>query len=137
MAKKKETTTPATVSAEEKAAAKAAKRAAAKAKRLEAMKNRPAIQRPNSRQIDVIEIEGSGKVLNFGYAIRKTGTLITSVALNPAGEIVSTSVTLVAGTKVKVKKGHGNVVPGLAGVGRGEKEDDEVDEVEEDEGEED
>ena len=136
MAKKKETTAPAPVGAEEKAA-KAAKRAAAKAKRLEALKNRPAIQRTNSKQIDVIEIEGSGKVLNFGYAIRKTGTLITSVALNPAGEIVSTSVTLIAGTKVKVKRGHGNVIPGLAGVGKDEKEDEDVDDEVEDEGEED
>lgn len=139
MAKKKETTAPA-ATAEEKAA-KAAKRAAAKARRLEALKNRPEGQRPNSKQVDVIEIEGSGKVLNFGAPIRKVGTLVTSVALNPAGEIVSTSVTLVPGVKVKTKKGHGCLQFGVAGNGKDEVEEadeiDEVDEVEEAEGEED
>lgn len=113
---------------------KAAKRAARK----EAIKNRPAGQRPNSKQIDVIELE-NGKVLNFGYAIRKVGTLVTSVAMDKDGNIVSTSVVLVPGTKVKAKKGHGTVVPGLAGDGKKGKgaDDSEADEAEDIEDEED
>ena len=41
---------------------------AKKKARMEAIKNRPAGQRPNSKQIDVIEA-GTGKVLTFGYAV--------------------------------------------------------------------
>ena len=109
------------MSAEEKAAKRAA--------RMEALKNRPAVQRTNSKQIDVIELE-KGKVLNYGYAIRKTGTLVTSVALDEKGNVVSTSVTFISGTKVKVKKNHGNILPGLSGEGKKGKGSDDTEEVE-------
>lgn len=121
-----------------KAAISPEEKAAKRAARMEAIKNRPAGQRPNSKQIDVIELE-NGKVLNFGYAIRKVGTLVTSVAMDKDGNIVSTSVVLVAGTKVRAKKGHGTVVPGLAGDGKKGKgaDDSEVEETEDTEYEED
>lgn len=95
-----------TMSAEEKAAKKKA--------RLEALKNRPEGQRTNSKQVDVIEA-GKGKVVTYGYAIRKTGTLVTAIALNEKGEVVGVSTTLVPNTKVKSKKGHGTINPGVAG----------------------
>lgn len=113
-------------------AAKAAKRAARK----EALKNRPAGQRTNSKQMDVIEIEGAGKVLNFASPVRKHGCLITSVAINAAGEIVSTSVALVEGVTVKTKKGHGFLKDGVPGMGKASKakgqEEEEGDEEDED-----
>lgn len=118
-----------TLSAEEKAA----KRAAMK----ERLANRPAGQRPNSKQIDVIEIENGGKVLNFGAPVRKQGTLVTSVALDAEGNVVSTAVTLVQGVRVKTKKGHGYLQPGVPGMGKGkgaaEEADNEDDEEEDDE----
>lgn len=108
---------------------KAAKRKA----RLEAMKNRPEGQRTNSKQIDVIEA-GKGKVVTYGYAIRKTGTLVTAIALNAEGEVVGVSTTLVADTKVKSKKGHGYIQPGVAGEGKkskaGKAEDEDIEDVE-------
>lgn len=89
---------------------KAAKRKA----RLEALKNRPAEQRPNSRQIDIIDLGNGSTVKNFGYPIKNKnghqGVLITSV-VEKEGEILSTSVTFVPGNlTVKVKKGHGALV---------------------------
>lgn len=113
------------MASKKKAAASAAtaeEKAAKRAKRMEALKNRPEGQRPNSKQVDVIEIEGAGKVINFGAPVRKVGTLVTSVALNPAGEIVSTSVTLIEGVSVKTKKGHGYLKPGAPGMGKDHKE---------------
>lgn len=110
-------------------AAKAAKKAARK----EALKNRPAGQRPNSKQVDVIEIEGAGKVLNFASPVRKHGCLITSVALNAAGEIVSTSVSMVEGVNVKTKKGHGFFRDGAPGFGKASKAKGQEEEDEEDE----
>ena len=107
---------------------KAAKRKA----RMEALKNRPAEQRPNSKQIDIIDLGAAGKIEVFGYPVRKTGTLTTAVAYGPKGEIISVSQTLVPGTKVKTKKGHGYLQPGVAGVGKGkDNEDEETEEVEE------
>ena len=79
--------------------------------RMEALKNRPAVQRPNSKQIDVIETE-NGVVKNFGYALRGKGVLVTSVAMDKEGNVTSTSVTLVEGPyTVKTKKGHGIIRP--------------------------
>lgn len=107
--------------------------------RKEALKNRPAGQRPNSKQIDIIDFGANGKVQTYGYPVRKTGTLVTSVAFDGKGNIVSTAVTLVEGVKVKAKKGHGNLVPGVAGVGKKGKgaSEDVNDEAEEDDEEED
>ena len=87
--------------------------------RMEALKNRPAGQRPNSRQVDVIDLE-KGKVMNFGYPVRKKGTLVTSVGLDEKGNPVSSSVTFIPGVKVKAKKGHGTIIPGVAGMGKGQ-----------------
>ena len=85
--------------------------------RLEKLKDRPAIQRPNSRQVDVIE-GGTYKVESFGYAIRKNGTLVTTVLLDKKGNPVSVTTQYVPGTKVKVKKNHGVIQPGVAGEGK-------------------
>ena len=64
MAKKKEDTKK--KGAKEKDPEKEAKRKA----RMEAIKNRPAGQRPNGKQIDVIKISDNSEVQNFGYAIK-------------------------------------------------------------------
>lgn len=112
---------------------KAAKRAA----RMEALKNRPEGQRCNSKQVDIIELEGGGKVISYGYAIRKTGTLVTTVTLDAKGNVVSSSTVLVPNTKVKCKKGHGNIVPGVAGEGKKKKADPDVDDEDDDEDDED
>lgn len=92
-----------TMTAEEKAAKKKA--------RLEAIKNRPAIQRPNSKQIDVIEGKDT-VVKNYGYPIKSKGThvgvLVTSVVTDKDGVILSSTVTFVPGKlTVKSKKNHG------------------------------
>lgn len=87
--------------------AKAAKRKA----RMEALKNRPEGQRPNSKQIDIISID-NGAVKNYGYAVKNKdgyqGVLVTSVLENKDGQVISTSVTFIPGKlTVKSKKGHG------------------------------
>ena len=79
--------------------------------RQKALKNRPAEQRPNSKQIDVIAINDKSKVMNFGYAVKNKeghqGVVVTSVLVTD-GKPVSTSVSFVPGTlTVKSKKGHG------------------------------
>lgn len=112
---------------------KAAKRAAMK----ERLANRPEGQRPNSKQIDIIDLGNGSKVLNFGSAVRKVGTLVTSVAINSKGEVVSTALTLIEGVSPKVKKGHGSLVAKTPGMGRhasseAEGADDENDEEDED-----
>lgn len=105
MAKKKEDTKK--KGAKEKDPEKEAKRKA----RMEAIKNRPAGQRPNGKQIDVIKINDNSEVQNFGYAIKNKkgyqGVLVTSV-LVVDGTPVNTSVAFVPGElTVKSKKGHG------------------------------
>lgn len=92
---------------EKKDAEKEAKRKA----RQEALKNRPAEQRPNSKQIDVIKINEKSEVRNYGYAVKNKegyqGVVVTSVLVTD-GKPVSTSVSFVPGTlTVKSKKGHG------------------------------
>lgn len=81
--------------------------------RMEALKNRPAEQRPNSKQIDIIDFGNGNVVKNFGYAVKNKegykGVLVTSVAF--AGDaLVSTSTTFVPGElTVKSKKNHGTI----------------------------
>lgn len=92
---------------EKKDAEKEAKRKA----RQEALKNRPAEQRPNSKQIDVIKINEKSEVRNYGYAVKNKegyqGVVVTSVLVTD-GKPVLTSVSFVPGTlTVKSKKGHG------------------------------
>lgn len=88
----------------EKDAEKEAKRKA----RMEALKNRPAEQRPNSKQIDVIKINDKSEVQNYGYAVKNKegyqGVVVTSVLVID-GKPTSTSVTFVPGNlTVKSKK---------------------------------
>lgn len=103
---------------ESKAKMTAEEKAAKRKARMEAIKNRPEGQRPNSKQIDIIDLGNGGKVLNFGSPVRKVGTLVTSVAVDAEGNVVSTAVTLVAGVSPKVKKGHGSLVPKVPGMGK-------------------
>lgn len=109
---------PAAPAKENKKKATDAEKAARREARKEALKNRPEGQRPNSKQIDIIDLGNGGKVLNFGSPVRKVGTLVTSVALDADGNVVSTAVTLVAGVSPKVKKGHGSLVPKVPGMGK-------------------
>ena len=106
MAKKKEETKKKVKDPEKEAKRKA---------RMEALKNRPAEQRPNSKQIDIIKLDEDGKkvVKNFGYAIKNKdgyqGVLVTSV-LEVEGTPVNTSVAFVpVNLTVKAKKGHGTI----------------------------
>lgn len=89
---------------------------AKKAARKEALKNRPAGQRPNSKQIDVIA-DGKSVVKTYGYPIRKklghgyAGVVVTSVVFED-GKAVAVSSTFVPGNHtVKAKKGHGTIIP--------------------------
>lgn len=88
-----------------------ADKAAKKKARMEALKNRPAGQRPNSKQIDVIDL-GNGQVIkNYGYAVKNktgyVGIIITSVLFN-GDKVVSNSTSFAEGNlTVKSKKGHG------------------------------
>ena len=106
MAKKKEDTKKKVKDPEKEAKRKA---------RMEALKARPAEQRPNSKQIDVIKLDEDGKkvIKNYGYAVKNKngyqGVLVTSV-LEVEGNPVNTSVTFVPGElTVKAKKGHGTI----------------------------
>lgn len=106
MAKKKEDTKKKVKDPEKEAKRKA---------RMEALKNRPAEQRPNSKQIDIIKLDDDGNkvIKNFGYAIKNKdgyqGVLVTSV-LEVEGTPVNTSVAFVPGNlTVKAKKGHGTI----------------------------
>lgn len=103
----KKTTKKADVSAEEKSAKRKA--------RMEALKNRPAGQRPNGKQIDVILAE-DGTVLVKKYAtpvkvkMRSIGCMVTTVAFDKDGNPVAVAESFVPGNLVvKAKKGHGNL----------------------------
>lgn len=117
MAKAKETKK--AMSAEEKAAKKKA--------RLEAIKNRPAGQRCNSKQIDVIETE-NGTVETWGYpvvAARKHIGVLTTTIVKGDGNVISTASTWVPGDiTVKSKKGHG-IITGVKSKKEKEEEGDE------------
>jgi hypothetical protein len=127
MAKAKETKK--AMSAEEKAAKKKA--------RLEAIKNRPAGQRCNSKQVDVIETE-NGTVETWGYPVvaarKHIGVLTTTIVKDKGGNVISTASTWVPGDlTIKAKKGHG-IITGVKSKKEKEKEEDtdtEKDEAEE------
>lgn len=111
MAKKNAKEAPAK-EAKKKAVNTADKEAKRKA-RMEALKNRPAEQRPNSKQIDVIDLGNDNVVKNFGYALKNKegykGVLVTSVAME-GDKIVAVGTTFVAGEfTVKSKKNHGTI----------------------------
>lgn len=98
-----------------KAAASSDDKAAKRKARMEALKNRPAEQRPNSKQIDVFDAGDTGCVKNFGYPLKANGkhigVLVTSIAYDGKGNILSSNVTLIPGDiTVKAKKGHGTII---------------------------
>ena len=104
--------------------------------RLEAIKNRPEGQRTNSKQCDVIETT-KGVVKTYAMPVKGFGVVLTTVAEDKDGNVVSTAITTLAGYTVKSKKGHGTLkagVPGVGKKGKGAKEE-EVDDDEEDEAE--
>lgn len=114
-------------------------KAAKKKARLEAIKNRPAEQRQNSKTIDVIPTENGGKVLNYGHPVKVGGTyigvLVTSVAYDAKGNVICTSTTFVPGElTIKSKKNHGNFAKPKNKKHAGEEADDD-DEDEDTEGE--
>lgn len=122
-----------------KAAAKISEeeKAAKKKARLEAIKNRPEGQRTNSKQCDVIETT-KGVVKTYAMPVKGFGVVLTTVAEDKDGNVVSTAITTLAGYTVKSKKGHGTLkagVPGVGKKGKGAKEEevDEDDEEDEDE----
>lgn len=122
MAKKKEAPVKGTKMTEEEKAAK-------KKARLEAIKNRPAGQRPNSKQIDVIQVSENSVVENYGYPVKNKeghqGVLVTSI-VKEDGKIVSTSVTFVPGNlTIKAKKGHGVITSPKSKKNSSEEEDNE------------
>jgi len=90
-------------------------RLAKKKARMEAIKNRPKVQRPNSKQVDVIESEDGGMVKVYAQKVSDRsgimGSLITTVAYNKDGVVVSVSTTFVNGVQPKTKKGHGRLIP--------------------------
>ena len=111
-------------------------KAAKKKARLEAIKNRPEGQRTNSKQCDVIETT-KGVVKTYAMPVKGFGVVLTTVAEDKDGNVVSTAITTLAGYTVKSKKGHGTLkagVPGVGKKGKGAKEEvDEDDEEDEDE----
>lgn len=121
-----------------KAAAKMSEeeKVAKKKARLEAIKNRPEGQRTNSKQCDVIETT-KGVVKTYAMPVKGFGVVLTTVAEDKDGNVVSTAITTLAGYTVKSKKGHGTLkagVPGVGKKGKGAKEEvDEDDEEDEDE----
>lgn len=105
--------------------------------RMEALKNRPEGQRTNSKQCDVIETT-KGVVKTYAMPVKGFGVVLTTVAEDKDGNVVSTAITTLAGYTVKSKKGHGTLkagVPGVGKKGKGAKEEevDEDDEEDEDE----
>lgn len=120
----KKTTKKAEVSAEDKAAKKKA--------RMEALKNRPAGQRCNSKQFDVI-VTDNGKVETYGYVLkvkgRSVGVYTTTIAYNSDGLVVSVSNSFIPGElTIKAKKGHGVITGQKPGKGSKVKDDEEEEE---------
>ena len=102
-------------------ATKAEEKAAKRKARMEALKNRPAEQRPNSKQVDIIQVGENQVVKTYAMPVkvkhRSIGVMVTSVAIED-GKVVSTSNTFIPGElAVKVKKGHGNIVAQKAAKG--------------------
>lgn len=94
--------------------AKTEEKAAKRKARIEALKNRPAEQRPNSKQVDIIQVNDNQVVKTYAMPVkvkhRSIGVMVTSVAIED-GKVVSTSNCFIPGElTIKVKKGHGNIV---------------------------
>ena len=102
-------------------ATKAEEKAAKRKARMEALKNRPAEQRPSSKQVDIIQVSENQVVKTYAMPVkvkhRSIGVLVTSVAIED-GKVTSTSNAFIPGElAVKVKKGHGNIVAQKAAKG--------------------
>ena len=102
-------------------ATKAEEKAAKRKARMEALKNRPAEQRPNSKQVDIIQVSENQVVKTYAMPVkvkhRSIGVLVTSVAIED-GKVTSTSNAFIPGElAVKVKKGHGNIIAQKAAKG--------------------
>lgn len=113
-------------------ATKAEEKAVKRKARMEALKNRPAEQRPNSKQVDIIQVSENQVVKTYAMPVkvkhRSIGVMVTSVAIED-GKVVSTSNTFIPGElAVKVKKGHGNIVAQKAAKGSKGAEDADSDE---------
>lgn len=113
-------------------ATKAEEKAAKRKARMEALKNRPAEQRPNSKQVDIIQVSKNQVVKTYAMPVkvkhRSIGVMVTSVAIED-GKVESTSNTFIPGElAVKVKKGHGNIVAQKAAKGSKGAEDADSDE---------
>lgn len=113
MAKKDKKAVEAKAAKKEKKVMTPEEKAAKKAARMEALKNRPAEQRTNSKQIDIIDLGDGNVIKNFGYPVKQKnthiGVLVTSIAIKN-GEVVSTSTSFVPGDiTVKCKKNHGTI----------------------------
>lgn len=113
-------------------ATKAEEKAAKRKARMEALKNRPAEQRPNSKQVDIIQVSENQVVKTYAMPVKvkhhSVGVMVTSVAIED-GKVVSTSNTFIPGElAVKVKKGHGNIVAQKAAKGSKGAEDADSDE---------
>lgn len=118
-------------------ATKAEEKAAKRKARMEALKNRPAEQRPNSKQVDIIQVSENQVVKTYAMPVkvkhRSIGVMVTSVAIED-GKVVSTSNTFIPGElAVKVKKGHGNIVAQKAAKGSKEADTDSEENDNEDE----
>lgn len=100
--------------------------------RKEAIKNRPEGQRTNSKQCDVIETT-KGVVKTYAMPVKGFGVVLTTVAEDKDGNVVSTALTTVEGFTVKTKKGHGYLKSPKAKAGKGAKEADVDEDDEEDE----
>lgn len=113
--------------------------AAKRAARREALKNRPAGQRTNSKQIDVIELENGCKVKTFGYPVVAkrvhVGVLTTTVVEDAKGNAISVASEFIPGNfTVKAKKGHGVITaPKVKGEPTDAPEDADEDDSDEDE----
>ena len=118
-------------------ATKAEEKAAKRKARMEALKNRPAEQRPNSKQVDIIQVSENQVVKTYAMPVkvkhRSIGVLVTSVAIED-GKVTSTSNAFIPRElAVKVKKGHGNIVAQKAAKGSKEADTDSVENDNEDE----
>lgn len=102
----------------------------------ERLKNRAPGQRPNSKQCDIIDLGGGNVVKTFAMNVRKYGVLITSVVTDKDGKVIAVSNETIPGVSVKSKKGHGNLVPKMPGMGKKGKEAEEIVDDEDDEDEE-
>ena len=100
--------------------------------RKEAIKNRPEGQRTNSKQCDVIETT-KGVVKTYAMPVKGFGVVLTTVAEDKDGNVVSTALTTVEGFTVKTKKGHGYLKSPKSKAGKGAKEADVDEDDEEDE----